>query len=66
MTISPDSARVHAILSCAAAKGREALASHLAHSTALTFEAAVAALNAAPAEAALTRILRTYREATGQ
>lgn len=60
------SARANAIINADAAKGREALAKHLAYSTDMTAEAAIAALAAAPAEPPLARILRNYRAATGQ
>lgn len=68
METQPDvaSARATAILAADAAKGREAQAKHLAYSTDLSFEAAIAVLAAAPVEPPLGRILRNYRAATGQ
>ncbi len=49
--IAADRARSTAIMTAEAAKGREALAKHLAYSTDMTAEAAIAALAAAPAAA---------------
>ncbi|GAU80570.1 hypothetical protein [Bosea sp. BIWAKO-01] len=59
-------ARANAIMTAEAAKGREALAKHLAYETDLDFETAIAVLAAGPAEPPLDRILRNYRAATGQ
>lgn len=59
-------ARAKAILNADATTGREALATHLADSTDLGVEAAIAVLAAAPVEPHLGGILRNYRAATGQ
>lgn len=45
------SARAKAILTADAATGRETLANHLAYSTELSFETAIAALYTVPADA---------------